>query len=62
MPKYTNELSGLMITAIVGGAIMPPLMGMVADSTTVRLSFLVPLACILYITYTAVLNRAERTA
>ncbi|MBS1855703.1 MAG: MFS transporter [Acidobacteria bacterium] len=62
MPNYTNELSGLMITAIVGGAIMPPLMGVVADSTTVRLSFLVPLACILYITYTAVMNRSERTA
>ncbi len=62
MPNNTNELSGLMITAIVGGAIMPPLMGVVADSSSVQLSFLVPLACILYITYTAAMNRAERTA
>ena len=50
-----------MVTAIVGGAIVPPLMGLVADSTSVQLSFLVPLACILYITATAVnnLNRAK---
>ena len=27
LPQYTNELSGLMVTAIVGGAILPPLMG-----------------------------------
>jgi fucose permease len=61
LPQHTNELSGLMVTAIVGGAIVPPLMGLVADSTSVQLSFLVPLACILYITATAVnnLNRAK---
>ena len=56
MPQHTNELSGLMVTAIVGGAIIPPLMGLVADSTTVQLSFLVPLACVLYITATALMN------
>jgi fucose permease len=56
MPQHTNELSGLMVTAIVGGAIVPPLMGLVADATTVQLSFLVPLACILYITATAAMN------
>lgn len=56
MPEHTNELSGLMVTAIVGGAIVPPLMGMVADRSTVQLSFLVPMACIVYITYTALMN------
>ncbi len=58
LPQHTNELSGLMVTAIAGGAIVPPLMGMVADASTVEFSFLVPMACILYITYTAVMNRA----
>jgi fucose permease len=56
MPEHTNELSGLMVTAIVGGAFVPPLMGVVADHTTVQTSFLVPLAAVLYITWTAFLN------
>lgn len=62
MPEHTNELSGLMVTAIVGGAILPPLMGAVADSSTVQLSFLVPMAAIAYISWTALLNmkRARR--
>jgi fucose permease len=58
MPQHTNELSGLMVTAIVGGAFVPPLMGAVADRTSVQLSFLVPLAAILYIAWTALLNRS----
>jgi len=53
MPERTNELSGLMVAAIVGGACLPPVMGLVADHSSVQLSFLVPLAAILYITWTA---------
>jgi len=60
MPEHTNALSGLMVTAIVGGAILPPLMGVVADAASVQTSFLVPLAAVLYITWVAMLNRAER--
>ncbi|WP_321476937.1 MFS transporter [uncultured Paludibaculum sp.] len=56
MPTHVNELSGLMVTAIVGAALVPPLTGVVADSSTVQLSFLVPLACVLYITWTALLS------
>jgi FHS family L-fucose permease-like MFS transporter len=56
MPEHTNELSGLMVTAIVGGAILPPVMGFVSDRSTVRLGFLVPLAAILYISAVALTN------
>lgn len=49
MPDRSNELSGLMVSAIVGGAIIPVLMGLVADSTNTTIAFVVPLACILYI-------------
>ena len=56
MPQHTNELSGLMVTAIVGGALLPPLMGLVADRSSVQLGFLVPFAAILYITCTALTN------
>ncbi len=49
MPKRANEISGLMVTAIVGGAFLPPLRGFVADKASVLISFLVPLAAIAYI-------------
>ena len=54
MPERANELSGLMVTAIVGGAFIPPLMGLVADSTSILLGFLVPLACLIYILFSTV--------
>ena len=54
IPERSNELSGLMVTAIVGGAILPPLMGFVADKTTVLLGFIIPLLAILYILFVAI--------
>lgn len=60
MPEHTNALSGLMVTAIVGGAILPPLMGLVADATSVQASFLVPMGAVLYITWVAMINRTEK--
>ena len=62
MPEHTNELSGLMVTAILGGACLPPLMGLVADHSSVQLSFLVPLAAILYIGWTAFHGRNAESA
>jgi fucose permease len=56
MPQHTNELSGLMVTAIVGGACLPPLMGLVADHSSVQLGFLAPLAAILYTSWTALIS------
>ncbi|MCE5269172.1 MAG: MFS transporter [Planctomycetaceae bacterium] len=54
MPERTNEISGLMVTAIVGGAVMPPVMGKVADLTgSTTLGFLVPLVCVLYLLFSA---------
>jgi len=60
LPQYTNELSGLMVTAIVGGAILPPLMGLVSDRSSVLIGFLVPMAAIFYIAWTAFLNATPR--
>jgi fucose permease len=53
MPERSNEISGLMITAIAGGAFIPPIMGFLADRTSVILGFLVPLVGLLYVTYLA---------
>lgn len=57
LPARTNELSGLMVTAIVGGAFIPPITGKVADlSGSILMGFLVPLACIVYIAFIALKN------
>jgi FHS family L-fucose permease-like MFS transporter len=59
MPERTNEISGLLVTGIVGGALLPPLMGWMADHSSVRIGFLVPLAAILYVSTAALLNRTR---
>ena len=57
MPEQVNALSGLMVTAIVGAAFLPPLAGLLADTThSMQMAFLVPLAAILYITWAAMAN------
>ena len=49
---YTSQGSSLLVMAIVGGAIIPPLQGLFADLTgSVQLSFLVPLICYVYILF-----------
>lgn len=49
--KYTSQGSSLLVMAIVGGAIVPPLQGYLADITNIQLSFFVPIVCYLYIMY-----------
>jgi fucose permease len=49
MPERSNEISGLMVTAIIGGAIVPILFGVVADQINLMAGFLVPGLCMLYI-------------
>ncbi len=52
LPEQSSALSGLMVMAIVGGAVLPPVMGLVADSLhSVQASFAVPLLCLVYITW-----------
>lgn len=59
MPERTNELSGLMISAIVGGAILPLVMGQLTDSFSISIGLIVPLAAMLYIAYLAM--RTQKT-
>jgi len=53
MPERSNELSGLMNMAIVGGAIVPAIMGVIADYS-VKLSFILPALIFAYIVILAV--------
>jgi fucose permease len=56
MPDYQNELSGLMVTMIVGGTFIPMIMGIVADNVNITFSFVVPMLCMCYIIFLGILN------
>ena len=49
----TSQGSGILCMAIVGGAVIPPIQGLLADNIGVQLSFLLPIVCYLYIAYFA---------
>ncbi|WP_028523827.1 L-fucose:H+ symporter permease [Runella limosa] len=50
---YTKTGSSLIIMSIVGGAIVPPLMGLISDMYSIRFAFLLPVLCYAYILYYA---------
>ncbi len=49
--KQAGQASGVLCLAIVGGAIVPLIQGVVADTAGLQLSFLVPVVCYAYIAY-----------
>jgi FHS family L-fucose permease-like MFS transporter len=49
--SMTSKGSGLMMTAVVGGAVIPYLLGALADSVGIQHAFFVPVLCYLYIAY-----------
>ena len=49
MPDRANEVSGLMIMAISGGAIIPPLMGVMSANIGMIASLMVLVVCMIYI-------------
>ena len=59
MPDRSNEIAGLMVMAIVGGAVVPPIVGLVSSSMGLTASLFVLVACILYVTGVAVYARKE---
>lgn len=58
-PEKSNEISGLMTTAIVGAAFVPLLTGLVANQDP-KLAFLIPLACLIYLTFVALVNKSPK--
>jgi FHS family L-fucose permease-like MFS transporter len=47
--RHTEEASGLLNVGIVGGAVVPMLFGLVADTSTLRWAFVLPILCYVYI-------------
>lgn len=56
----TGEGSGLLIMAIVGGAAIPVLQGMIADKVGIHHAFVLPLICYLYIAYYGLIGSKVR--
>lgn len=52
-PEYANEISGMIILAVCGGAVIPPIMRVISDAFGVTQSLFVLVACILYVSYSA---------
>ena len=49
--EHTAQGSGILCTAIVGGAVIPPLYGALADQFGLQWAFVLPAACYLYIVF-----------
>jgi FHS family L-fucose permease-like MFS transporter len=51
MGPLTGEASGLLVTAIVGGAFIPEIQGVLADHIGIHHAFILPVLCYLFIAY-----------
>jgi FHS family L-fucose permease-like MFS transporter len=47
----TSKGSGLVMTAVVGGAVVPAMIGYAADKVGIQYSFVIPIICYLFIAY-----------
>ena len=56
----TGKASGLLVAAIVGGAIVPELQGILADHIGIHHAFILPVLCYAYILFFALKGAAER--
>ena len=51
---FTKRGSSLLVMAISGAMVIPPIMGKISDLSNIQRAFVVPLLCYVYITYFAV--------
>ena len=58
--RRTSTGSGWLCTAIVGGALVPVLMGFVADQVGLQLAFIVPAVCYAYIVHYGLVGHVVR--
>jgi MFS transporter, FHS family, L-fucose permease len=62
LPAKANEISGLMVTAICGGAIVPPVMGYVSEQTSLTIALAIPTLCIVYLMTIAIYERRRNAS
>jgi FHS family L-fucose permease-like MFS transporter len=51
--KNTSQGSSLLVMAILGGALIPPIQGLIADLYGVHMSFVIPIFCYVYLAFYA---------
>ena len=51
---HTKRGSSLLVMSIIGGAVIPAIMGRISDASNMQTAFIVPLICYVYILYFAV--------
>jgi FHS family L-fucose permease-like MFS transporter len=49
--RYKSQASSLLVMAILGGAILPPLQGYFADRSNLQLSYFIPLIAYAYVAF-----------
>ncbi|AWW29599.1 L-fucose:H+ symporter permease [Echinicola strongylocentroti] len=54
LKEYTKTGSSVFLLGIVGGAIVPPVMGYISDTAGIKYAFIVPLICYVYLLFFAV--------
>ena len=57
--KYTSQGSAFLIMMILGGAIIPPVQGILADTSGIHFSYIIPLLCFAYLAYFAIKVSSE---
>jgi len=57
--KYTGQGSSFLIMMILGGAIIPPLQGFIADKTTIHSSYWIPVVCFAFLAWFAIKVKKE---
>ncbi len=58
--EYTSQGSSLLVMAILGGALLPLVQGAIADTYGLKISFLLPVICYLYIAYFGFFCKAKK--
>jgi len=58
----TKRGSSLLVMSIIGGALIPAVMGRISDASNIRTAFLVPLVCYAYVVYFAVWGCQPKSA
>ena len=57
--SHTKSGSSFLVMAIVGGAVIPPLMGLVSDASSINTAMLIPAACFAVVVVFAWKSRRE---
>jgi MFS transporter, FHS family, L-fucose permease len=60
--SYTAQASGILSTAIVGGAVISFSLGMVKDNFTWQIAYIIPMLCYMYILFYGISGHKSKYA